>query len=87
MIARLEWLRLRRSRRPTLAAAGLVFFLIMMLVGFYTYARDEAGDDVEFRYTFENESYFNGLTFALYAFYFGFLLLLVWTSLLWGDWG
>ena len=28
------------------------------------------------RYTFENRSYFNGLTFALYSFYFGFLLVL-----------
>ncbi|MBI1853827.1 MAG: ABC transporter permease subunit, partial [Planctomycetes bacterium] len=41
-----------------------------------TYAKTETGGAAEFRYTFENRSYFNGLTFALYAFYFGFLLLL-----------
>ncbi|NNM32629.1 MAG: ABC transporter permease subunit, partial [Gemmatimonadetes bacterium] len=64
------------SRRPHLALASVWFFLILMLVGFYTYAQTETGGDAEFRYTFENRSYFNGLTFALHAFYFGFLLVL-----------
>ena len=72
----LEVLRLRRSRRPLLAMGALLFFLGMMLLGFYTYAQSNAGAGAEFRYTFENRSYFNGLTFALYAFYFGFLLIL-----------
>lgn len=76
MIVRLHWLRAWRSRRPVLALASLAFFLVLMLVGFYTYAQTETGGDAEFRYTFENSSYFNGLTFALYAFYFAFLLLL-----------
>ena len=73
---RFELLKTWRSRRPHLAVASIVFFLVLMLVGFYTYAQTETGGDAEFRYTFENRSYFNGLTFALYSFYFGFLLIL-----------
>ncbi len=73
---RLELLRLWRSRRPLLALGAVLFFLGMMLLGFYTYAKTETGGAAEFRYTYENESYFNGLTFGLYAFYFGFLLIL-----------
>jgi len=76
VIARLETLRLWRSRRPLLACLSVLFFLGLMLLGFYTYAQTQTGGDAEFRYTFENRSYFNGLTFALYAFYFGFLLVL-----------
>ena len=72
----LELCKLRRSRRPWLALFALLFFLGLMLLGFYTYAKSKTGGDAEFRYTFENRSYFNGLTFALYSFYFGFLLLL-----------
>jgi ABC-type transport system involved in multi-copper enzyme maturation permease subunit len=76
MSARLETLRLARSRRPLVAAGALALFLVLMLVGFYTYAQSRTGGTAEFHYTFENSSYFNGLTFALYAFYFGFVLLL-----------
>ena len=76
MLGRLERTKLRRSHRPTIAASALLLFLGLMLLGFYTYAKTETAGAVEFRYTFENRSYFNGLTFALYAFYFGFLLLL-----------
>ena len=76
MTVRLESLRLMRSHRPLIAAASLGLFLTLMLVGFYTYAQSRTGGDAEFRYTFENRSYFNGLTFALYAFYFGFVLVL-----------
>ena len=75
-MSRFELLRLWRSRRPLLFAGALVFFVALMLVGFYTYAQTETSGAAEFRYTFENASYFNGLTFGLYAFYFGFLLLL-----------
>ncbi len=71
-----EWLKLRRSNRPWIALATTAFFLALMLVGFYTYAQRETGGAADFRYTYENESYFNGLTFALYAFYYGFLLVL-----------
>lgn len=76
MIARFELVRLVRSRRPWLAASCVLFFLALMLAGFILYARNETGGEARFRYTFENRSYFNGLTFALYAFYFGFLLIL-----------
>ena len=76
MTAAFELLKLRRSRRPWLAIGACLLYLVLMLFGFYTYARAEAGDQVEFRYTFENESYFNGLTFSLYGFYFGFLMVL-----------
>ncbi len=72
----LEALKLRRSRRPWVVLAALVLYVILMLFGFATYAETETGGNVEFRYTFENESYFNGLTFAVYAFYFAALLLL-----------
>lgn len=73
---RAEILKLYRSRRPLIAAAALALFLVLMLIGFYTYAQNETGGKVDFRYTFENRSYFNGLTFAIYAFYFGVVLLL-----------
>jgi ABC-2 type transport system permease protein len=76
VIARLEFVRLCRSRRPLLAIGALVFFLGMMLLGFYTYALTETDGAASFRYTFENSSYFNGLTFSLYAFYFSCLLIL-----------
>jgi len=76
VIVRLELLRLWRSRRPLLAAGSVVFFLALMLLGFYPYAQSKTGGEADFRYTFENRSYFNGLTFSLYAFYFGFLLIL-----------
>ena len=75
-LARFELLKIVRSRRPLVGLAVLVLFLIMMLLGFYTYAQTETGGQAEFRYTFENKSYFNGLTFAIYAFYFGAVLLL-----------
>lgn len=76
MLLRLETLKLLRSRRPVVAALALLLFLVLMLVGFYTYAQTETRGQAEFRYTFENRSYFNGLTFAVYAFYFGVVLLL-----------
>ena len=76
MITRLETLRLWRSKRPHLASFGIAFFLGLMLLGFYTYAQSRTGGQADFRYTFENRSYFNGLTFALYAFYFGSMLVL-----------
>ncbi len=76
MLARFETLKLIRSRRPLIAVAALLLFLALMLIGFYTYAQNETGGQAAFRYTFENRSYFNGLTFGIYAFYFGVMLLL-----------
>ncbi|MCP3919108.1 MAG: ABC transporter permease subunit [bacterium] len=75
MIA-LEVLKLSRSRRPWIAVLALVVFLALMLLGFWFYADSRTGGEVEFRYTFENRSYFNGLTFTVYSFYFGCMLLL-----------
>ena len=76
MSVRLEILKTWRSFRPHLAMMTVLLFLGLMLLGFWMYAVKESSGAAEFRYTFENDSYFNGLTFALYAFYFGFLLIL-----------
>ncbi|MEO0652386.1 MAG: ABC transporter permease subunit [Planctomycetota bacterium] len=75
-ILTLEWLRLRRARRPAIAVLVLALYVGLVLVGFATYAATESGGEAEFRAGFENESYFNGLTFALYCFHFGLGLLL-----------
>ena len=76
MLWRFEAIKLLRSRRPVVACAALVLFITLMLMGFYTYADNETGGRAEFRYTFESSSYFNGLLFALYAFYFAVLIVL-----------
>jgi ABC-2 type transport system permease protein len=76
MLWRFETIKLLRSRRPVVASAALVLFITLMLMGFYTYADNETGGRAEFRYTFESSSYFNGLLFALYAFYFAVLIVL-----------
>jgi ABC-type transport system involved in multi-copper enzyme maturation permease subunit len=76
MLWRFETIKLLRSWRPAVAAAALVLFITLMLMGFYTYAENETGGSAEFRYTFESSSYFNGLLFALYAFYFAALIVL-----------
>ena len=76
MLWRFESIKLLRSRRPLVALAALVLFITLMLMGFYTYADNETGGRAEFRYTFESSSYFNGLLFALYAFYFAVLIVL-----------
>jgi len=72
----LELTKLRRSRRPLLALAACIIFLVLMLLGFYLYAQKQTSGQAEFRYTVENESYFNGLTFTLYAFFFAVQLVL-----------
>ena len=72
----LELLRLRRSRRLLWALLVLALYVALVLIGFATYALTETDGQAEFRPSFENESYFNGLTFALYAFHFGLGLLL-----------
>ncbi len=76
MLWRFETIKLLRSWRPAVAIAALVLFITLMLLGFYTYADNETGGRAEFRYTFESSSYFNGLLFALYAFYFAILIVL-----------
>ena len=52
----------------------LVIFVLLMLWGFYTYSLRKTGGQVEFKYTYENPSYFNGLIFTLYSAYFAFQL-------------
>lgn len=76
MFWRFETIKLIRSWRPVVAMAALVLFITLILLGFYTYADNETGGRAEFRYTFESTSYFNGLLFALYAFYFAVLIVL-----------
>jgi ABC-2 type transport system permease protein len=76
MFWRFEIIKLIRSWRPVVAMAALVLFIILILMGFYTYADNETGGRAEFRYTYESCSYFNGLLFALYAFYFAVLIVL-----------
>ena len=76
MFWRFEMIKLIRSWRPIVALAALTLFVGLILMGFYTYADSETGGHAEFRYTFESSSYFNGLLFALYAFYFAVLIVL-----------
>jgi ABC-2 type transport system permease protein len=76
MYWRFETIKLIRSWRPVVAMAALVLFITLILLGFYTYADKQTGGQADFRYTFENRSYFNGLLFALYAFYFAVLIVL-----------
>ena len=45
MILRLEGLRLLRSRRPAVAAVAVVFFLLLMLTGFYSLANNRPAID------------------------------------------
>lgn len=75
MLWTFEMTKVVRSRRLVVAGGTILLFLVLMLLGFYTYAETETGGQVDFRYTYENESYFNGLTFALYAFYFAILMI------------
>lgn len=76
MFWRFEMIKLIRSWRPIVAMAALVLFIFLILMGFYTYADHETGGRAEFRYTFESSSYFNGLLFTLYAFYFAVIIVL-----------
>jgi ABC-type transport system involved in multi-copper enzyme maturation permease subunit len=76
MLWSFEILKLARSWRPVIFIAVMCLFVLLMLLGFYTYARTETGGQAQFRYTYENRSYFNGLTFALYCSYFGIVMIL-----------
>ena len=73
---RFETVKLVRSRRPWLSVFALIVYLALMLLGFWFYAQNQTGGEARFRYTFENKSYFNGLTFTVYSFHFGCMLLL-----------
>lgn len=75
---KLEFLKLVRARSFLLSFVSLTTFVALMLWGFYTYAERKAGEQVtsQFKYTYENKSYFNGLSFALYSVMFSFSLLI-----------
>jgi ABC-2 type transport system permease protein len=73
---RQEIFKLARSRLFYLSFLMLVIFVALMLWGFYTYSQHKTGGQVEFKYTYENSSYFNGLIFTLYSAYFAFQLVI-----------
>lgn len=73
---RQEIFKLLRSRLLYLSFTMLVIFVLLMLWGFYTYSQHKTGGQVEFKYTYENPSYFNGLIFTLYSAYFAFQLII-----------
>ncbi len=73
---RQEIFKLVRSKLFYLSFIMLVIFVGLMLWGFYTYSKHKTGGQVEFKYTYENPSYFNGLIFTLYSAYFAFQLII-----------
>jgi len=73
---RQEIFKLLRSKLLYLSFLMLVIFVLLMLWGFYTYSLHKTGGQVEFKYTYENPSYFNGLIFTLYSAYFAFQLII-----------
>jgi len=75
-LLRQEILKLLRSRLLYLSFTMLIIFVLLMLWGFYTYSLHKTGGQVEFKYTYENPSYFNGLIFSLYSAYFAFQLII-----------
>jgi len=77
-LIRLELLKLIRSKAFYLSFAILSGFVALMLWGFYSYARQKTSGLAtdQFRYTYESQSYFNGLTFTLYSLMFAFSLVL-----------
>jgi ABC-2 type transport system permease protein len=77
-LVRIELLKLFRSKGFYLSFAALSAFVLLMLWGFYSYARQKTGGlaTEEFKYTYESKSYFNGLTFTLYSLMFAFSLII-----------
>ena len=77
-LLRIELLKLVRSKGFYLSFAALSAFVLLMLWGFYSYAQRKtsglAGE--QFKYTYESQSYFNGLTFTLYSLIFAFSLVI-----------
>jgi ABC-2 type transport system permease protein len=71
-----EIFKLVKSKLFYLSFVMLVIFVMLMLWGFYTYSQHKTGGQLEFKYTYENPSYFNGLIFTLYSAYFAFQLII-----------
>ncbi|MGI8784970.1 MAG: ABC transporter permease [Acidobacteriota bacterium] len=65
-----------RSRQFYLGFAACVLFVALMLYGFYDYSARKSQEQDVFKYTYRNNSYFNGNVFTLYSLYFAFYLLL-----------
>ena len=77
-LLRLEFLKLARSKSFYLSFAALAAFVLLMLWGFYSYAKQKTSGlaTEQFKYTYESKSYFNGLTFSLYSLVFAFSLII-----------
>ena len=77
-LLRLEFLKLARSKSFYLSFAALATFVLLMLWGFYSYAKQKTSGlaTEQFKYTYESKSYFNGLTFSLYSLVFAFSLII-----------
>ena len=77
-LIRLELLKLTRTKGFYLSFAALSAFVLLMLWGFYSYAKQKTGGlaTEQFKYTYESKSYFNGLTFTLYSLVFAFSLII-----------
>ena len=73
---RQEIFKLVKSKLFALSFLVLITFVILMLWGFYTYSKHKTGGQTEFKYTYENASYFNGLIFSLYSLYFAFQIII-----------
>jgi ABC-2 type transport system permease protein len=71
-----EVFKLLKSKVFYMSFVMLIIFVMLMLWGFYTYSKHKTAGQVEFKYTYENPSYFNGLIFTLYSAYFGFQLII-----------
>ena len=73
---RQEIFKLVKSKLFALSFLVLITFVVLMLWGFYTYSKHKTGGQTEFKYTYENASYFNGLIFSLYSPYFAFQIII-----------
>jgi ABC-2 type transport system permease protein len=75
---RIELRKLFRSKAFYLSFAALSAFVLLMLWGFYSYAEKKTSGlaTEQFKYTYESQSYFNGLTFTLYSLMFAFSLVI-----------
>ena len=75
---RFELLKLVRSKNFYVSFAALAAFVALMLWGFYSYAQQKTNGlaTEQFKYTYESQSYFNGMTFTLYSLMFAFSLVI-----------
>jgi ABC-2 type transport system permease protein len=76
--SRFELVKLVRSKSFYVSFAALAAFVALMLWGFYSYAQQKTNGlaTEQFKYTYESQSYFNGMTFTLYSLMFAFSLVI-----------